>query len=100
MRLIRLFGGAIDAMMRAREHQRDPFDGLDEEIGWDRLVASREEITALGDLATQDPLSLTTQHYVQLRRYAPAFLETFEFGAPAAVSRGAPATTRPTTRAG
>ena len=43
-RLIRLFGGAIDAMVRAREDDRDPFDVLDEEIGWDRLVASREEI--------------------------------------------------------
>ena len=32
-RLIRLFGGAIDAMMRAREQERDPFDVLDEEIG-------------------------------------------------------------------
>ena len=82
-RLIRLFGGAIDAMVRAREHDRDPFDVLDEEIGWDRLVASREEIAALGDLATQDPLSLATQRYVQLRRYAPAFLEAFEFDAPA-----------------
>ena len=82
-RLIRLFGGAIDAMVRAREHERNPFDVLDEEIGWDRLVALREEIAALGDLATQDPLSLATQRYVQLRRYAPAFLEAFEFDAPA-----------------
>ena len=73
-RLIRLFGGAIDAMVRAREDDRDPFDVLDEEIGWDRLVASREEIAALGDLATQDPLSLATQRYAQLRRFAPAFL--------------------------
>ena len=31
-RLIRLFGGAIDAMVRAREYDRDPFDVLDEEI--------------------------------------------------------------------
>ena len=82
-RLIRLFGGAIDAMVRAREYDRDPFDVLDEEIGWDRLVASREEIAALGDLATQDPLSLATQRYAQLRRFAPAFLEAFEFDAPA-----------------
>ena len=82
-RLIRLFGGAIDAMVRARENDRDPFDVLDEEFGWNRLVASREEIAALGDLATQDPLSLATQRYAQLRRYAPAFLEAFEFVAPA-----------------
>ena len=78
-RLIRLFGGAIDAMVRAREDDRDPFDVLDEEIGWDRL-----EIAALGDLATQDPLSLATQRYAQLRRFAPAFLDAFEFDAPAA----------------
>ena len=45
---------------------------LDEEIGWDRLVASREEIAALGDLATQDPLSLATKRYARLRRFAPA----------------------------
>ena len=70
-------------MVRAREYDRDPFDVLDEEIGWDRLVASREEIAAWGDLATQDPLSLATQRYAQLRRFAPAFLEAFEFDAPA-----------------
>ena len=45
-------------MVRAREQDRDPFDVLDEAIGWDRLVASHEEIAALGDLATRDPLSL------------------------------------------
>ena len=56
-----MFGGATGAMMRVREHDRAPFDVLDEEIGWDRLVASREEITALGGLATQ--------RYLQLRRY-------------------------------
>ena len=70
-------------MVRAREYDRDPFDVLDEEMGRDRLVASREEITALGDLATQDRLSLATQRYAQLRRFAPAFLEAFEVDAPA-----------------
>ena len=82
-RLIRLFGGAIDAMVHAREQDRDPFDVLDEAIGWDRLVASREEIAALGDLATRDPLSLAANRYAQLRRYAPAFLEAFDFDTPA-----------------
>ena len=57
---------------------------LDEAIGWDRLIASRDEIDALGDLATENPLSLATGRYVQLRRFAPAFLEAFEFDAPAA----------------
>ena len=83
-RLIRLFGGTIDAMVQAREQARDPFDVLDEAIGWDRLIASRDEIDALGDLATEDPLSLAARRYTQLRRFVPAFLEAFEFDAPAA----------------
>ena len=83
-RLIRLFGATIDAMVRAREQARDPFDVLDEAVGWDRLIASRDEIDTLGDLATEDPLSLATTRYVQLRRFAPAFLEAFEFDAPVA----------------
>ena len=82
--LLRLFGGTIDAMVHAREQARDPFDVLDEMIGWERLVASREEIDTLGDLATEDPLSLAASRYVQLRRFAPAFLEAFEFDAPIA----------------
>ena len=83
-RLLRLFGGTIDAMVHACEQARDPFDVLDEMVGWERLVASREEIDTLGDLATEDPLSLAASRYVQLRRFAPAFLEAFEFDAPAA----------------
>ena len=83
-RLIRLFGGTIDAMVQAREQARDPFDVLDEMVGWDRLIASRDEIDALGDLATEDPLSLAASRYAQLRRFAPAFLEAFEFDAPLA----------------
>ena len=59
-------------------------DVLDEMIGWDRLVASREEIDALDDLATEDPLSLAASRYAQLRRFGRAFLEAFEFDAPSA----------------
>ena len=83
-RLIRLFGSTLDAMRQAREQERDPFDTLDEEIGWDRLMALRDEIDALGDLAMEPPLSLAAGRYVQLRRFAPAFLEAFEFDTPAA----------------
>ena len=83
-RLIRLFGGAIDAIVQAREQDRGPFDVLDEAIGWDRLVASRDEIVALGELATEDPLSLAAGRYTQLRRFGPAFLEVFAFDAPVA----------------
>ena len=80
--LIQLFGGTIDAMMRAREQDQDPFAMLDAEIGWTRLLQSRDEIAAFGDLATEGPLSLASKRYAQLRRFAPAFLEAFEFSVP------------------
>ena len=50
-------------MMQAREPAHDPFDVLDEAIGWSRLIAARDEIDALGDLATEDPLSLAASRY-------------------------------------
>ena len=83
-RLIRLFGGTLDAMVRARQHKQDPFAVLDEEIGWDRLLRSREEIASFGDLATEDALPLAAGRYTQLRRFAPAFLEAFDFKVPEA----------------
>ena len=83
-RLIQLFGGTLDAMVRARQHKQDPFAVLDEEIGWDRLLKSRAEIAAFGDLATEDALPLAAGRYTQLRRFAPAFLEAFDFKVPEA----------------
>ena len=83
-RLIRLFGGTLDAMVRARQHKQDPFAVLDAEIGWDRLLRSREEIASFGDLATEDALPLAAGRYAQLRRFAPAFLEAFDFKVPEA----------------
>ena len=81
-RLMRLFGGTIDAMSEAFENGEDPFKVLDETVGWERLMQSRPEVDALGHLATEDPLSLATKRYVQLRRFAPAFLEAFSFTLP------------------
>ena len=83
-RLIRLFGGTLDAMVRARQHKQDPFAVLDEEIGWDRLLRSREEIATFEDLTTEDALPLAAGRYTQLRRFAPAFLEAFDFSVPQA----------------
>lgn len=81
-RLMRLFGGTIDAMSEAFEKGEDPFKVLDETVGWERLVQSRSEVDALGNLATEDPLSLSTKRYIQLRRFAPEFLEAFSFTLP------------------
>ena len=83
-RLIQLFGGTLDAMVRARQQKQDPFAVLDEEIGWDRLLNSRDEIASFGDLATEDALPLAAGRYTQLRRFAPVFLEAFDFKVPEA----------------
>jgi len=81
-RLMRLFGGTIDAMTEAFETGEDSFKALDKTVGWDCLMQSRSEVNALGNLATEDPLSLATKQYIQLRRFAPAFLEAFSFTLP------------------
>ena len=81
-RLLVLFGDTIDAMVNARKDGRDLIDALDETVGWGRLTGSRGEIDELGNLATEDPLSLATGRYTQLRRFAPAFLDAFAFDAP------------------
>jgi TnpA family transposase len=81
-RLMRLFGGTIDAMSKAFESGEDPFGVLDATVGWDRLMASRSEVDALGNLAAEDPLSLASKRYIQLRKFAPAFLEAFSFTLP------------------
>lgn len=78
-KLMQLFGEAIDTMDRAHELGQDPFAALDHEIGWQKLLASRDEIAALGTLATSDPLSLAAERYIYMRKFAPAFLNAFDF---------------------
>lgn len=83
-RLMQMFGETIDAMHQAKEHGEDPFDALDLEVGWERLLQSRDEVAAFGELATSDPLFLASERYTQLRKFAPAFLEAFVFTVPEA----------------
>ena len=80
-KLMQLFGESIDAMARAQELGQDPFAALDAEIGWQKLLGTRDEIAGLGELATNDPLSLAAEKYVYMRKFAPAFLEAFQFNA-------------------
>ena len=80
-RLMQLFGESIDAMARAQELGQDPFAMLDAEIGWQKLLGTRDEIASFGELATSDPLSLAAERYTYMRKFAPAFLETFQFNA-------------------
>ncbi|MFT7596869.1 MAG: TnpA family transposase [Paracoccaceae bacterium] len=80
-KLMQLFGESIDAMARAQELGLDPFDALDAEIGWNTLLGRRDEIAGFGQLATSDPLSLASERYAYMRKFAPAFLDAFQFNA-------------------
>jgi hypothetical protein len=80
-KLMQLFGESIDAMARAQELGQDPFAALDAEIGLQKLLGTRDEIASFGELATSDPLSLAAERYTYMRKFAPAFLEAFQFNA-------------------
>ena len=80
-KLMQLLGASIDAMARAQDTGQDPFAALDADVGWDTLLGKRDEIVGFGALATSDPLSLATERYAYMRRFAPAFLEAFQFNA-------------------
>ena len=80
-KLMQLFGASIDAMARAQDLGQDPFAALDADVGWETLLGKRDEIAGFGELATSDPLALAAERYAYMRKFAPAFLEAFEFNA-------------------
>lgn len=80
-KLMQLFGASIDAMARAQDLGQDPFAALDADVGWETLLGKRDEIADFGELATSDPLALAAERYAYMRKFAPTFLEAFEFNA-------------------
>ncbi|ARR57373.1 MULTISPECIES: Tn3 family transposase [Sphingobium] len=77
--LMRLFGATITALDEAVQNGGDPFELIDEAVGWHRLVAARAQVDALADLAGEDALVTATERYATLRRFSPAFLDAFAF---------------------
>lgn len=80
-RLMRLFGSTIGALRVARDDGLDPWAALETGVGWDRLMGAEEEVSAIADLARDEPLVRASDKYMTLRRYAPAFLDAFRFKA-------------------
>ncbi len=69
------------ALIAARESGEDPYDVLDEMMGWERFVASVAEAEGLALPANFDYLDFLEAGHAQVRRYAPALLEAFDFKA-------------------
>ena len=73
-------------MVAARDQGRDPYVAIEEIVSWDAFSRSVNEAERLARDEDFDALSLITEHYSQLRRFAPILLEIFEFR-PAPVAR-------------
>ena len=84
---VRLYAKIGAALVDAREQGRDPFAAIEAVVPWDSFSASVKEAAELARDQDFDALSLVGEHYPQLRRYAPALIETLQFR-PAPVARG------------
>lgn len=79
--LMRLLSSTIDVLAMAKDAKQDPFQALDKEIGWGRLLAAKPKAAELGRKADEDPLVKAGERYMTVRRFAPKFLESFTFRA-------------------
>jgi hypothetical protein len=69
------------ALIKAKEAGNDPFLAIEEILSWEQFTQSVSEAEKLARPEDFDYLGLLGDHYPQLRRYLPAFLEAFEFKA-------------------
>ncbi len=76
---VRLYAKVGKALVSAREDGRDPFSAIEAIVSWNDFSASVQEAEQLAREEDFNPIALLTEHYSQLRRYSPAFLETFVF---------------------
>ena len=82
---VRLYAKIGQALIAAKETGHDPFAAIEQILPWEQFAESVTEAGKLSRPEDFDYLGLLGDHYSQLRRYMPAFLEAFEFkAAPAA----------------
>jgi TnpA family transposase len=82
---VRLYARVGGALLAARESGRDAFDAVAAVIPWERFRASVEEAEALARPEEFDAYRELGEHHAGIRRWAPAFLDAFEFGGVPAV---------------
>jgi len=73
---VRLYGRIGELLVTARENGEDPFDAIDEAIGWDAFIVSVNEAQALARPKDFDFLPGVRENFTMLRRYSPQFLDT------------------------
>ncbi len=78
---IKLYFRIGEALLTARREGRDPFAAIEAIVNWQDFEASISEAQQMASSADDDSLGLIGAWYPQVRRYAPIFLDTFEFHA-------------------
>jgi hypothetical protein len=84
---VRLYARVGAALIAARDNKQDPFDAITAVIPWDRFLATVAQAETLARSEEFDAYQMLGEHYAGIRRWAPAFLDTFVFqGVPAAAA--------------
>jgi hypothetical protein len=78
---VRLYAQVGQALIEAKDAGSDPFEAIERVVSWEQFTQSVQEAEKLARPEDFDYLGLLSNHYSQLRRYTPAFLEAFEFRA-------------------
>ena len=78
---VRLYAHVGAALIAAREGKQDAYGAITTVIPWERFCATVAQAEALARPDEFDTLEKLGEHYTGIRRWSPAFLETFEFEA-------------------
>ena len=78
---VRLLCRIGQALIQAKQTGSDPFAAIEDIIPWDTFAKSITEAQSLSQSEDFDYLHLIGDHYSQIRRYAPVFLETLQLSA-------------------
>ncbi len=78
---VRLYWRIGNALLEAKQTGEDPFSAIESIISWDEFIQSITEAQRLSKSESFDYLHLVSNHYSQIRRYAPAFLEALQLNA-------------------
>jgi hypothetical protein len=78
---VRLYAAVGKALIEAKAQAVDPFPEIEKLMTWEAFLASVEEAAKLAGPEDFDYLALVGNGYSYIRRYAPEFLDAFEFRA-------------------
>jgi Tn3 transposase DDE domain len=78
---VRLYAKVGNALIEAKKADKDAFAAIEQIVSWEQFTQSVNEVDKLARSEDFDYLGLVGESYSQFRRYAPEFIEAFEFRA-------------------